>query len=64
MLWVATCEVRAKSVAGTANSGGRESRFLDEQAAVLELDVRELEAAIGGQPSATSREEAAEPSEA
>jgi hypothetical protein len=44
--------------------GGRESRFLDEQAAVLELDVRELEAAIGGQPSATSREEAAEPSEA
>jgi hypothetical protein len=44
--------------------GGRESRFLDEQAAVLELDVRELEAAIGGQPSASSREEAAEPSEA
>jgi hypothetical protein len=63
MLWVATCEVRAKSVAGTANSGAREP--LSRRAtAVLELDVRELEAAIGGQPSATSREEAAEPSEA
>jgi hypothetical protein len=46
MLWVDTCELQAKRVAGYGALGAREREFLDDQAASLERSVRALELVI------------------
>ena len=63
ILWVASCEVRARSLAGYGELGDRERRFFDDQAALLEREVRALEAAIARQASASLQQPGSEASE-